>query len=386
MQIRAPQDEAEVVALAHALAATYLCTAEDAASWIEAVKPENARVAVDGGVVAGLITFPMGQFFGGRRVPMTGIGAVCVLPELRGKGVATQLMRAVLADLGRRGVAISSLYPSTLGLYRALGWEVAGSRWEIKLDPRLVNVRDHDVPMRRAGTDDVLGIRAVHLQRARLHPGAIDRHPFLWDRVLAPRGQTAEGFVVGDDTVDGYVFFTRESRERGHFDLHVTDLAANNEVAARRLLAFFADLGTLCDKVWWRGHPDDVVLSCMRDRHWSVRQVDPWMLRVVDLCAAFASRGWPAGFQGEVELDVVDAELAANHGTWIVSWLDGQVTVERGGAGTVRVDVNALAALFAGHKSAGQLAAAGLVRGDDRSLALLTTAFAGPMPTMWDPF
>lgn len=386
MEIRAPRDDAEIEALAKVLSASFLFTPEDATSWIEAAKPENARVLIDGAVVAGLITLPMGQFFGGRRVPMTGLAAVGVLPELRGRGLATALVKGVLADLARRGVAISALYPSTLSLYRALGWEIAGSRWEIKLDPRLLEASDHTVPMRRVGTDDVLGIRAAHLQRARLLPGAIDRHPFLWDRVLAPRGQAAEGYVIGDESVDGYVFFQRESRDRGHFDLHVTDLAVNDEATANRLLAFFADMGTLCDKVWWRGHPDDTVLAAMVDRHWSVRQVDPWMLRIVDMAAAFATRGWPAGFDADVELDVCDVEIDANHGRWIASWLDGQVTLTRGGEGRVRVDIRALAALFTGHKSPGQLAATGLLEGEDRDLARLATAFAGPMPTMWDGF
>lgn len=386
MIVRAPAPP-EIDALCRVLAASYASTPTDASSWITAVGDDNARVLIEGGTVqAGLLTIPMGQFFGGRRVAMTGIAAVGVAPEARGRGLGTALVRGTLRDLRARAMPISALYPSTLGMYRGLGWEVAGARWEIRLEPRLIGVRERAMGIRRAGVDDVLGIRAAHLARARATPGAIDRHPFLWDRVLAPRGQDAEKYVVGDDRIDGYVFFTREPRERGRFDITLTDVVATNAPAARRILTFLADHATLADKVTWRGHPDDALIACLPERTWSVRQLDPWMLRIVDVIGALGARGWPAGFVGEVDVAIADGEIPDNDGRFVISWNDGDANVRRGGTGRVKLDVRGLAGLYSGWRSPQQLHAAGLIDGDDRSLAVLATAFAGPMPTMWDGF
>lgn len=192
--------------------------------------------------------------------------------------------------------------------------------------------------------------------------------------------------MVGDDRVDGYVFFTREPRERGHYDLQITDVVALGAPAARRILTFLADHSTLCDRVMWRGHPDDALIANLPERSWSIRQLDPWMLRIVDVVGALSQRGWPAGFVGEVDLAIRDAEIPDNDGRFVVAWNDGQVSVRKGGTGRVRLDIGALAPLYTGHRSPLQLFAAGQIEGDDRSLALLGAAFAGPMPTMWDGF
>src|SRR6185295_16930186 len=91
----------------------------------------------------GLVLIPMGQWFGGKRVPMTGIAAVAVEPFARGKGAAKRLLVSMLQELQGKGVALSTLYPATQVLYRAVGYEQAGSRYEVRapcrslaIDPR----------------------------------------------------------------------------------------------------------------------------------------------------------------------------------------------------------------------------------------------------------
>ena len=84
----------------------------------------------DGDLVGGLGILFMGQWFGGRSVRTGGIAAVGVPPEERGEGAAEALMTSVLRGLRKRGVPISTLYPSNLRLYRKVGYEQVPRRHE----------------------------------------------------------------------------------------------------------------------------------------------------------------------------------------------------------------------------------------------------------------
>ena len=58
-------------------------------AWFVTAGFENLRIARESGdVVGGWIKIPMGQYFGGRSVPMTGIAGVAVAPHMHRKGVA----------------------------------------------------------------------------------------------------------------------------------------------------------------------------------------------------------------------------------------------------------------------------------------------------------
>ena len=51
-------------------------------AYINLVGVENFRIMRQSGqIVGGLAAIPMSQWFGGKRVPMTGIGAVGIAPE-----------------------------------------------------------------------------------------------------------------------------------------------------------------------------------------------------------------------------------------------------------------------------------------------------------------
>ncbi len=91
------------------------------------VGKENLRIARRRGEIAGVLgLIKMGQWFGGRSVPMTGITCVAVAPEHRSAGVATRLVVEALEEIHREGVPISVLYPAPQPVYRRAGSEQAG--------------------------------------------------------------------------------------------------------------------------------------------------------------------------------------------------------------------------------------------------------------------
>src|SRR5690348_10269456 len=81
-------------------------TPEGTQDWLKFAGPEHVRV-VQGetnGRSAGracLLRVPMGQFFGGRSVPMLGIAGVGVAPEVRGRGVAKFMMQEAVREGAR---------------------------------------------------------------------------------------------------------------------------------------------------------------------------------------------------------------------------------------------------------------------------------------------
>jgi predicted acetyltransferase len=124
------------------------------------------------------------------------------------------------------------------------------------------------------------------------------------------------------------------------------------------------------------------VLFALDDERATVVGRAHWMLRLVDLAAAFAGRPYPAGVAGGVGFTVQDAVCPWNGGGWRLALDGGKAEVTRVGAAPAgRAGPRGLAALFSGFADPGLLAAAGLLGGFDQAeLGLLRAAFAAPRP------
>src|SRR5947209_2388132 len=96
---------------------------------------------------------------------MGGIAGVSVHPDARGRGHASALMRDLLPVMRAAGQPISVLFPTGVGVYRPVGWEVVGS-----LDDTRIATRDlkpwraaEDVGVRTAMPADVPAIRDLYV-------------------------------------------------------------------------------------------------------------------------------------------------------------------------------------------------------------------------------
>jgi predicted N-acetyltransferase YhbS len=89
---------------------------------------DELRVLEEDGDRLGLL-LARGQpvFWGGRPVPASQLSGLSVGAEHRGRGVATDLVRAYLAEVHERGAAISTLFPAAVQLYRRAGYQYAGA-------------------------------------------------------------------------------------------------------------------------------------------------------------------------------------------------------------------------------------------------------------------
>ncbi len=334
-----------------------------------------------------MVMHPLGQWWGGRSVPMVGIGGVAVDPADRADGGATWLMQEVVRELHRVGVALSTLFPATQPLYRRAGYEQAGLHYRIRVNTQRLFTSERALPLRRATEADRPQIERLHRADGRDNDGNIDRSELYWSFLREPTDATPQTFVVEEEgEVSGYVFYTSQTNASDHQDLFLSDIVARTPATARRLLTFLRDHRSLVDFVKWRGSPTDPLLLQAREQRHDIRIWDIWMLRVVDVRQALEMRGYPVGVQAEIHWDVSDSLCPENEGRFVLSVAGGRGTVQSGGEGRVPLDVRTLAPLYAGYASAQQLRTGGDLACGDEDAARIAAVFAGPQPWMQDGF
>jgi predicted acetyltransferase len=111
------------------------------------------------------------------------------------------------------------------------------------------------------------------------------------------------------------------------------------------------------------------------------------MTRVIEAADAVAARGYPPAVRADVHIQLADRVAPWNDGRFVLRIEDGEGKLTPGGTGDVHLSVNALASLYTGWASARTLVTAGLVHhADERELAALDAAFAGPRPYLFDNY
>lgn len=377
--------------LNHLLGAALHIPAPNMVNWIEALGHEHMRlVRREDRVVAGLGLIHMGQWFGGRRVPMAGVTAVGVAPDERGGGVGSLLMRGMLEELHGQGMALSALYPATLSFYRRFDYLRAGYRLTYELPLAAIDVHERAGELVPITTEHYPDLKRLYAERARQSAGNLDRPDWMWRARLEPKDNPAFRFLfVNEGRMEGYVIFTQGARSE---PLQIVDLCVLTPTAGRRLLTLFAGYRTMVEHVVWNGGAHDPLLYLLgenmsggRAKATITRPLE-WMLRIIDLKAALSLRGYAPGLNTELHLDVHDPLLAGNSGRWVLRVADGRGSIEAGGAGRVALGIAELAAIYSGFMAPAELRALGAIRGSDEDLALAGAVFSGPQPWIGDMF
>jgi len=342
----------------------------------------------------------MTQWWNGRAVPMAGVAGVTVAPEERGRGVGRALVTALLEVIAARGYPLSVLFPSTLPIYRSLGWEIAGTSHEAVIAAhalRSLAPADQAVAaglgpetaggVRRAGPQDAAEAAQV---LGRVHGGARDCGPNVRDEQslrLALGSESWFGYLAGD----GLLLYTWRE---GHDEVFVRLAVAASAPTTRALWGIVGSHCWIAERVRARVGPADPVWWLAREPVADAVDHDDWMLRVVDPAAAVAARGFPPAAEFAARLRIADAARPANSGLWRLKvgagrgWLvreDEAAAAVADGDGILTLGARGLAALYAGAPVA-TLRRAGLAAGGDPTAdALLDGAFAAT-PFMLDRF
>ncbi len=343
-------------------------------------------VTHQGRIVGGLAFYPMGQWFGGKSIPLTGVTLVGIAPEWRGQGAARTLMTSLLGELSEQGVPLSGLYASTQNLYRKVDYEQAGTNCSYSV--HIESLRQHDRELPLIPWDGERGpLETLATKRAKMTNGNLDRSDVMWERLFSFLDKKTFTYLIGSaDDPQGYVVYYQEAVYGEPVKLHVRDMVALSPAAIRRLWTFFADHRSMADTVIWYGPANEPLLNLADEfEPWRCRQ-ERWMARIVNVSEALQQRGYPVDVEAELHLDVTDTLLPANNGRFVLRVAGGSAKVEPGGRGDLRTDARGLAPLYTGLFSPAVLKSTGQIDGDDRVLTIAERVFAGPEPWMPDHY
>jgi predicted acetyltransferase len=388
-------------AVRRALALAFGGTPEGMGAYFELVGRDQLRVLDEGAnagtstVTSCLAKIPMGHWFGGRPVSTVGIAAVAVAPESRGGKRALTLMQECVREVAADGAALVSLYASTQALYRQVGFEQAGSKFETRLPLRQLTAGTRDLPIEpvEAHSDGVPNPRLVECQRAfaAAFEGCLERGPFVWKRIQQNREQSYSGFAVVPDgvggTVEGYVFVGQVRRDSGRYDVVLSDCAFTTRRAAMRILGLLRDFTSMGLTLSFTSGPCHPLVTLLPQQWIEMSFKEYWMIRIARLEHAIAARGYAPSVAAELPIAINDDLLPANAGAWQLTVRGGSASVARTKATPrFRCDIRTFAAIYSGFLSPRQAILLGAAEGDAEAAGVLGGVFAGTAPWMPDHF
>lgn len=380
----------------------------------EKVRSGSVLGAFVGGCPAGSATYhDMRQWWYGCSMPMAGVASVKVAPEYRGRGIGMRMMTELLGQIAERGYPVSALYPATMPIYRSLGWELAGGRYQVTVPSReLRSLLDPDAALRDAarreaaqpgaaqpgaraghgnsGPDFKAAVNAVDLRRASPDDAAavieVIGQAYEAGRYNGPLTRTAESvrhWLSRDGlyaylAADGFLAY----RWNGGDEMSVERLVAASPLTGRALWSVLAGHSSTAGTIRAVLPPEDPLWWLTRERDVAMRR-SMWMLRVVDAPAAVAARGFPPAVSLSVPVIIADPARPSNAGRWQLEVADGKGMLTPAADGTraddpLRLGARGLAALYAGTPVA-TLRHAGLVSGGSPETdGGLDAAFGGP--------
>lgn len=176
-------------------------------------KPEYTRVCeVDGRLVSAVQIVRRAVRLNGQAVPMAGIANVATLPEYRGRGFSTQLMRDAQRVMDAEDFLFGLLFTGIHDFYARLGWErVPFPLWSATPQPLALD----GWRFRTAEPDDLPRVQVWYAQSYADHPLSVvrdDAYWRIWTRWDDPNWRRA--FYIAEDslTARGYVVLETHHR------------------------------------------------------------------------------------------------------------------------------------------------------------------------------
>ncbi|MDE0451583.1 MAG: GNAT family N-acetyltransferase [Gammaproteobacteria bacterium] len=355
-----------------------------------ATRPEWTLCAFDGSrLVSSFSTVPFTMRANGVALPIGGISAVGTLPEYRRQGLVRRIMTRAFADMRDGGRPVAALWASQAAIYQRYGFAMASALRSYAVDTVDIDFHDGDDGSRRVERLDVASgyelIKDVYVHFVADRMGYLHRAQPLWLH-NAFEEREADGPVHialshGASGPDGYAVYTLREGRRDHptrtQEIGVRDLAWLSPDAYRSLWMYFKR-HDLVGRVRWNSAPSDdpAIEYFLEPRLLEARDNEGFWLRLVDVAAALAGRGWTT--DGEISITVREDSLAPwNTGSYRLTVSGGTADVAPCPTGTdIEISVKALASLYTGRRSARELSAWGLLNGNANAVQRADNLFA----------
>lgn len=327
---------------------------------------------VDGDrLVAQAVDREYGVWFGGRVLATAGIAEVTVAVEHRGAGVLGPLLLALLEGARERGAVMSTMFPSAPGIYRRTGYELIGSTRRVDVPAAALAMlpRSPDVVLRRAAEGDAEAVRRVYDAWAAGVDGALTRRGVLFPATDAELvgGVTGVTLAQGaDGEVLGYASWVRGRGDGSGPELVVHDLLAVRVDAYTALLQALGSFASVAATVRLRSTAGDPARLLLRSVDWAPVQEDLYMLKVLDVEAAFTGARCAPGLALRAGFTLAGDVLGDLNGAYRVEADAGRVTCVRAPATDDRtLTPRGLALLVTGAAPCRDLRVLGLLTGGD---------------------
>lgn len=369
-----PEHADELKQLGKILAQCFNAPVPDESVYLNRIGMQNTRILRSNDqIVGGLGLLPLGQWYNGKNIPMTGVAAVGIAPEYRGKGTAIALIRSVLEELYTKEIPISVLFSAAQPLYRKAGYEQAGTlcTWEVSTDS--IHSQQHTLEVQSLDLDSEL-FEKLYNQQACYQNGFLDRNSILWETIK----ETPLFAYQFED--EGYILF-RQQQNR----IIIRDWVLLTPATVRQFWTFLGNHRSQIEHIEWKSSPVDALSLCLPDQTARIQSISRWMLRIVHLQNALEQRNYP-NINAELHLEVKDSILPNNQGKFILTIENGRGTLTPGGRGELQLEIRSLSPLYTGLFTAEQLAQASLLTGTPEAIQTAAQIFASSAPWMPDFF
>lgn len=345
---------------------------KDAERYKKVLEIERAFAGFDDGRLVGTsgsFSFEM-TVPGGASIPTAGVTMVGVLPTHRRRGIMRGMMQAVLDDARARGEPAAILWASEESIYQRFGYGLASDQGHMDIErgrTRFLGDPPRQGSMRLVSLKEAREVLPTIYERARsARPGMLARSAEWWpswtlfDAEHHREGQSGKFVCVfshdGED--QGYAIYRMgggwgpDGTPQGW--ANVREVVATDLVAYRELWRYLFELDlNERIKAWYL--PADLPLTLMLEEPRRLRfsKSDSLWLRLVDVTAALEARTYAA--DGALTFSITDALCPWNEGEWTLVVEGGRGRLEQGGEPEIALDVSALATVYLGGFTFGQL-------------------------------
>ena len=321
-------------------------------------------------LVAKAVDRAFDSYFGGALVPTSGIAGVTVAAETRGQGTLAPLPGALLRAARDRGAGVSGLFAPAPRLYRRFGYELVTSLDTVEVPTSVLAsvARPVSIRTRRAVAGDLDAIRAVYDAWAVVQNGPLSRRGVSFPATAEDFLGEFTGVTVALDeagVICGYASWRRGEGFGEQALIDVADLLATTMDGYRALLNTIGSFSSVTARTQLRVSGDDRARFFVPTAHWRRTLTLPYMVRVLDVPAAFALRRYPPGLTADLSFRLTGDFLAENNTEYrlVVTGGQAQCTVAGSADADRLLTPQGLALAYAGAQSSANLRALGHLAG-----------------------
>ena len=297
---------------------------------------DGARWVGGGAAYSYRLTVP-----GRREVGAAGITGIGVSPDYRRRGILTRMMRWMLDQATERGEPVAILHASEGAIYPHFGFGLATLQGSFDCEQSHFRFARPAEPLGRVRlveVDEAMGI-IPDLYDAMRHesPGAVSRSPAKWRAQMLADGGPIRGKIGSkyravlevEGRACGYALYRLKGDwdERGpRNQLTTMEVIGLDPAAERALWEWLAGIDLVGRIKGWRAPVSHPLLLQLEDiARLGFVVGDGLWLRIIDLPAALEGRSFEGS--GVITLEVTDAFVPANAGSWRVEVTGGAASV-----------------------------------------------------------